>query len=212
MGDTPTFAVLSTAGLAFGVAHTVTTWGIVTIGAVKKPVLVIVPLVAFQVTAVLELPVTVAVNCWVPPDGTEAPTGEMVSVTGPVVVEVPEPPVPELPVPVLPVVVLPVPELPVPVVVLPVPVPPVLVLPVLEIPVLEPPVLEPPFAVEPAVAPLLAKDGEWENELSLAVPQPIKLVAAKIITAAKANECISDLSPIVRAHTATSNMPKPPKN
>lgn len=200
MGDTPTFAVLSTAGLAFGVAHTVTTWGIVTIGAVKKPVLVIVPLVAFQVTAVLELPVTVAVNCWVPPDGTEAPTGEMVSVTGPVVVEVPEPPVPELPVPVLPVVVL------------PVPVPPVLVLPVLEIPVLEPPVLEPPFAVEPAVAPLLAKDGEWENELSLAVPQPIKLVAAKIITAAKANECISDLSPIVRAHTATSNMPKPPKN
>ena len=39
----------------------------------------------------LELPVTVAVNCWVPPDGTEAPTGEMVSVTGPVVVEVLEP-------------------------------------------------------------------------------------------------------------------------
>ncbi|MGZ4832902.1 MAG: hypothetical protein ACXVZQ_08240 [Terriglobales bacterium] len=205
MGDTPTFAVLSTAGSAFGVAHTVTTWGIVTLGAVKKPVLVIVPLVAFQVTAVLELPVTVAVNCWVPPDGTEAPTGEMVSVTGPVVVEVPEPPVPELPVPELPVPVLPVVVLPV----LPVLVPPV---PVLEIPALEPPVLELPFAVEPALAPLLAKDGEWENELSLVVPQPIKLVAAKIITAAKANECIGDLSPIFRAHTATSNMPKPPKN
>ncbi|MGZ4824694.1 MAG: hypothetical protein ACXVZT_08745, partial [Terriglobales bacterium] len=157
---------MSTAGSAFGVAHTVTTWGIVTLGAVKKPVLVIVPLVAFQVTAVLELPVTVAVNCWVPPDGTEAPTGEMVSVTGPVVVEVPEPPVPELPVPVLPVVVRPVPELPVPVLpvvvlpVLPVLVPPVPVLPVLEIPALEPPVLELPFAVEPALAPLLAKDGE----------------------------------------------------
>jgi len=47
--------------------------------AVKRPLLEIVPPVAVQVTAVLELPVTVAVNCWVAPACTDAVTGEMLT-------------------------------------------------------------------------------------------------------------------------------------
>jgi hypothetical protein len=40
-----------------------------------------VPLVADQVTLVLLLPLTLAVNCWVPPVNIEADTGEMVTAT-----------------------------------------------------------------------------------------------------------------------------------
>ncbi len=40
-----------------------------------------VPAVADQVTAVLLLPLTLAVNCWVPPLNIEAEIGEMVTAT-----------------------------------------------------------------------------------------------------------------------------------
>jgi len=39
------------------------------------------PAVADHVTAVLLLPVTLALNCWVPPLNIEADTGEMVTAT-----------------------------------------------------------------------------------------------------------------------------------
>jgi hypothetical protein len=45
--------------------------------AVNRPLLVIVPPVAAHVTAVLELPVTVAVNCCVCPDCRVALVGEI---------------------------------------------------------------------------------------------------------------------------------------
>lgn len=58
-------------------------------GAVYKPLLLIVPTVALplvrlltcQVTAVLALPVTVAVNCWVCPVGTLVKVGETLTAT-----------------------------------------------------------------------------------------------------------------------------------
>ncbi len=40
------------------------------------------PVLADQVTAVFVVPVTVAVNCCVPPDATVAEVGEIVTVTG----------------------------------------------------------------------------------------------------------------------------------
>src|SRR6185369_9567385 len=49
--------------------------------AVKSPLVETVPPVAVQVTAVFELPVTVAVNCWVPPGDSVALVGEMVTLT-----------------------------------------------------------------------------------------------------------------------------------
>jgi hypothetical protein len=48
----------------------------VTDGAVNRPVLVIVPAVAFHTTAVFGVDVRVAVNCCVEPEGTVAPGGE----------------------------------------------------------------------------------------------------------------------------------------
>jgi len=50
--------------------------------AVKRPAVEIVPPVAVHVTAVFVLPVTVAVNCWVPPVRTVAVVGETVTPTG----------------------------------------------------------------------------------------------------------------------------------
>ena len=50
--------------------------------AVYRPADEIVPPVADQVTAVLEDPVTVAENCCVAPDWTEADVGLMATVTG----------------------------------------------------------------------------------------------------------------------------------
>ena len=49
----------------------------VTVEAVYSPELLIVPFVAVHVTPVLVVPVTVAVNCCVPPDRTVAEVGEM---------------------------------------------------------------------------------------------------------------------------------------
>ena len=48
-------------------------------GAENIPVLEMVPPVADQLTAVLLVPVTAAVNCWEPPDVTTAVVGEMVT-------------------------------------------------------------------------------------------------------------------------------------
>lgn len=55
----------------------------------NKPALVIVPPDAVQVTAVLLVPVTVAVNCWLPPVAI-CWAGETATVTGPEVEEVEE--------------------------------------------------------------------------------------------------------------------------
>ncbi len=52
------------------------------LGAVYKPLEEIVPPVAVQVTAVFVVPVTVAVNCCVPPVLSEATVGETVTATG----------------------------------------------------------------------------------------------------------------------------------
>ncbi len=51
------------------------------VGAVYRPVDETVPPVANQVTAVLVVPVTVAVNCCVPPVVSEEDVGEMVTAT-----------------------------------------------------------------------------------------------------------------------------------
>jgi len=51
------------------------------LGAVYRPPVETVPLVADQFTAVLLLPVTVALNCWVPLLNIEADTGEIVTAT-----------------------------------------------------------------------------------------------------------------------------------
>ena len=48
-----------------------------TVGAVKSPELETAPAVADHVTAVLVEPVTVGVNCCVPPEETEAVVGDM---------------------------------------------------------------------------------------------------------------------------------------
>ncbi len=53
-----------------------------TLGAVYKPDDEIAPVLADHVTAVLVLPVTVAVNCCVLPDCTVAEAGEMEMLTG----------------------------------------------------------------------------------------------------------------------------------
>jgi len=62
---------------AWLVALTVTVVVVVAVGAVKRPVLEIVPALVDHVTAVLVEPVTVALNCWVPPDATVVEVGEM---------------------------------------------------------------------------------------------------------------------------------------
>ena len=61
-----------------------------TVGAVKSPELEMDPAVADQVTAVLAEPVTVAVNCWVPAEATEALVGDIETATGAVTMTVAE--------------------------------------------------------------------------------------------------------------------------
>ena len=69
-------------------AVTVTVVLALTVGAVNSPELEIDPAVADQVTAVLVEPVTVAVNCWVPAEATEALVGEIETDTGALTVTV----------------------------------------------------------------------------------------------------------------------------
>jgi len=58
------------------VARTVTVVAAVTLGAVKLPVLEMLPALADQVTPVLLVPCTLAENCWVAPDAILALVGE----------------------------------------------------------------------------------------------------------------------------------------
>lgn len=81
-GVTITCAVLTTDGSACTIADTVTIVDALTFGAAKRPVLLMFPFVAVQVTAVFALPVTVAVNCWDAPGNSEALEGEMESEIG----------------------------------------------------------------------------------------------------------------------------------
>ena len=76
-GVTVTCAVVATDGLACDVAITLTIVDALTLGAVKRPVLLMFPPVAVQLTDVLVLPVTVAVNCWDAPATSEALEGWM---------------------------------------------------------------------------------------------------------------------------------------
>jgi|SRR5712692_8400461 len=63
-------------GSAALVAATVADIDVLTLGAVKAPLLDIVPALADQITPVLLVPLTVAVNCCVPPETTVAVAGE----------------------------------------------------------------------------------------------------------------------------------------
>ena len=84
-GPTPTGGVMVTEAVAdlvvsaTLVALTVPMVFAVTVGAVNKPVLETVPIVADQVTDVFVAFETVAVNCWAPPDVTVADVGEIVT-------------------------------------------------------------------------------------------------------------------------------------
>jgi hypothetical protein len=64
------------------VAVTVAVAGTVTRGAVNIPLLVIVPPVAVHRTAVFDVFLTVAVNCWVPAERTLDEVGETATLTG----------------------------------------------------------------------------------------------------------------------------------
>ena len=77
--------VFTTVRFAFDAAATVTIADVLTVGAVNSPVLLMLPLVAVQVTPVFVVPVTIAVNCCVPPDITVVPlAGETEITIGPV--------------------------------------------------------------------------------------------------------------------------------
>ena len=81
MARTVTAAAADFVGSATLVAVTSIVVVLVTDGAVKRPALDTVPALAVQLTAVLLVPVTVSVNCMVPPELTVAPVGEMVTDT-----------------------------------------------------------------------------------------------------------------------------------
>ncbi len=68
-------AVADLVGSATLVALTVTVVFAVTVGAVNSPELEIVPAEADQITEVFVIPVTVAVNCLVPPLGCDCHSG-----------------------------------------------------------------------------------------------------------------------------------------
>src|SRR2546425_4658892 len=78
-GVTVTLAEAVWLGRAWLMAVTVTGVLALTVGAVKSPELEIEPAVAVHVTAVLDRPVTVALNCCVPPEATVAARGEMLT-------------------------------------------------------------------------------------------------------------------------------------
>ena len=86
--ETATEAEADLVASAALVAVTVTVVLVLTAGAVKSPELESDPAVADQVTAVLVEPVTVAVNCWVPAETTEALVGDAETTTGALTVTV----------------------------------------------------------------------------------------------------------------------------
>ena len=79
LGLTVTLALAFLVVSAALVAVTVTLVLLVTAGAVNTPLLETVPEDADQVTAVLVVPCTEALNCWVPPDVRVALPGETVT-------------------------------------------------------------------------------------------------------------------------------------
>jgi hypothetical protein len=80
-GSTVTLAEAEALVLAWLVAFTVTLMVEVQAGAVSMPELEMEPAEALQVTAVLLEPLTVAVNCWVPPAEIVAVRGEIETAT-----------------------------------------------------------------------------------------------------------------------------------
>jgi len=77
-----TVTLVETSGSAELVALTMAVAGLgKEAGAVYRPEALMLPTVADQVTAVLELPVTVAANCWTPVTGTVALAGATATVT-----------------------------------------------------------------------------------------------------------------------------------
>jgi hypothetical protein len=83
-GVTVTMALADLVVSATLIALTVMVVFAVTVGALNNPVLLTVPAVAVQVTAVLPVFVTWAENCRLPPEATVAVAGEMETFTGPV--------------------------------------------------------------------------------------------------------------------------------
>src|SRR6266480_7080783 len=81
--ETATEAAADLVASAALVAVTITVVLVLTAGAVKSPELESDPAVADQVTAVLVEPVTVAANCWVPAEPTEALAGDIETATAP---------------------------------------------------------------------------------------------------------------------------------
>lgn len=79
MAVTVTCAEADFVGSATLVAFTVNVPAV--LGAVYRPEAEIAPPVAVQVTAEFDVPLTLAVNCWVPPVCNDAEFGETVTVT-----------------------------------------------------------------------------------------------------------------------------------
>jgi hypothetical protein len=79
---TVTVALAYLVGSATLVALIVTVVFAVTVGALNNPVLLTLPAVADQVTAVLLVFVTWAENCWLAPEATVAVVGEIETFTG----------------------------------------------------------------------------------------------------------------------------------
>lgn len=80
--STVTLALAMALVLTVLTAVTVTAVLLETAGAVYRPALEIVPLEACQVTLLLLVPCTDALNCCEPPEGTEATLGETATLTG----------------------------------------------------------------------------------------------------------------------------------
>lgn len=88
LGFTLTAAVASAVEFAALVAVIVIPVFVDTFGAVNNPVLVMLPALAAQLTAVLLVPWTLALNCWLVPDVMDALVGERETAMGVVGVEV----------------------------------------------------------------------------------------------------------------------------
>jgi hypothetical protein len=80
-GATVTVALAFFVGSAALIADTVTFVLLVTVGAVNIPLVEMLPAVEVQLTLLLVDPLTVALNCWVPPDPRLVLIGETAIVT-----------------------------------------------------------------------------------------------------------------------------------
>ena len=80
-GVTVTEVAADFLGSAMLVALTMTAVAAVTLGAVNIPLVEMVPAEEDHATAVLAVLLTVAVNCWAPPEGTVGPRGDTLMLT-----------------------------------------------------------------------------------------------------------------------------------